>query len=57
MSKELVDTSLRGKARERGIEVQGRYWSICTFRDGMLERVEQLADRARAFRAAGLAEP
>lgn len=46
----------RGKARGSGVEVEQRYYAVCSIRDGKVARMEQIADREAAFGRAGLDE-
>jgi ketosteroid isomerase-like protein len=44
----------RASAKHGGPEVEMRFAQVCTFRDGLVVRVELYADRAEALEAAGL---
>ena len=46
----------RANAQHGGPEVEMRIAQVWTFRDGLIARMEMYAERAEAFRAAGLSE-
>jgi ketosteroid isomerase-like protein len=46
----------RASAKHGGPEVEMRLAQLWTFREGLIARMEMYADRAEAFRAAGLSQ-
>jgi ketosteroid isomerase-like protein len=44
----------RGRPRGSQVEIEGRWWSVDSFRDGVATRTQIFADRAEALKAAGL---
>ena len=46
----------RANAKHGGPKVEMRIAQVWTFRDGLMARMEMYAERAEAFRAAGLSE-
>jgi ketosteroid isomerase-like protein len=44
----------RGRPRGSQIAVEGRWWVVSTFREGLIVRVEVFPERAAALEAAGL---
>jgi ketosteroid isomerase-like protein len=46
----------RGRPRGSQSAVEGRWWTVVTFRQGAMARIEVFADRAEALEAAGLSE-
>jgi ketosteroid isomerase-like protein len=63
-SEEIIDAGdhlihailFRGRGRGSGVEVEGRFFQVYTFRDGKTVRWEEFSDRAEALEAAGLSE-
>jgi ketosteroid isomerase-like protein len=64
ISEEIIDAGdqvvqailFRGRGRGSGIEVEGRFFQVYTFKDGKTVRWEEFSDRAEALEAAGLSE-
>jgi ketosteroid isomerase-like protein len=52
----LAIGSLRGRARQSGVEVEVRIWSLCVLREGRLTLFRPYLDPKPAFEAAGLRE-
>ena len=50
----LVAVHHRGRGRESGIEVDGRFYLVYSLRNGKVARSDEYADRADALEAAGL---
>jgi ketosteroid isomerase-like protein len=46
----------RGHPRGSQSAVEGRWWTVVTFRRGAIARIEVFDDRAKALEAAGLRE-
>ena len=46
----------RGRGRNTGIEVEGRFFQVYAFRDGKVVRWEEFSQRSEALEAAGLLE-
>jgi ketosteroid isomerase-like protein len=46
----------RGHPRGSQSTVEGRWWTVVTFRQGAMARIEVFADRAEGLKAAGLGE-
>ena len=54
--KVLVELVQHGGLRGSETAVEGRWWEVDTFRDGVLARTEIFPERAQALKAAGLSE-
>jgi ketosteroid isomerase-like protein len=54
--KVLVGIFQRGRPRGTGTTVEGRWWQVMTFRDGLIARSELFPERAQALDAVGLSE-
>jgi ketosteroid isomerase-like protein len=52
----IIAQRVRGKARQSGPEVDGRYYNICDIREGKLWRMRQFVERMEALEAVGLSE-
>jgi ketosteroid isomerase-like protein len=52
----LVTAYHRGRGRTSGIEVDARFYEVCTLRDGKVVRVDEYVERAEALEAVGLRE-
>ncbi len=53
----IVANNLRdARGRTSGAGVEFSYWTVSTYRDGRVVRVEWFAGRAQAFEAVGLSE-
>jgi ketosteroid isomerase-like protein len=52
----LVSTRLRGRGRQSGAEVENRYFSLWTIREGRVVTYREYATKAEALEAAGLRE-
>jgi ketosteroid isomerase-like protein len=54
--KVLVGIFQRGRPRGSDAMVEGRWWQVMTFRDGLIARSELFPERVQALKAVGLAE-
>ena len=54
--KVLVGIFQRGRPRGSETVVEGRWWQVMTFRDGLITRSELFPERAQALEAVGLRE-
>jgi ketosteroid isomerase-like protein len=54
--KVAMDLRREVRGKPSGAAVPWRYWSVATFDDGKLVRLEWFTDRAEALEAAGLSE-
>src|SRR3954452_4673535 len=52
----LVSVRQRGVGRTSGVSVEGRYFTLWSFRGPKVIRIESFGDRAEALEAAGVAE-
>ena len=52
----LIELIQRGTPRDGGIPVELRTWSVTTFRDGAITRIELFLTRTQALNAAGIPE-
>jgi ketosteroid isomerase-like protein len=52
----IVALHVRGRGKGSGIEIDARYFQVCTIADGKLTHLEDFTDRPDALRAAGLSE-
>ena len=49
-------THHEGQGRESGVEVDTRFYEVCSLRDGKVSRVDEYIERDDALEAAGLSE-
>jgi uncharacterized protein len=52
----IIAHRIQGRARQSGIELDGRYYNVCDMREGKLWRLRQFFERADALEAVGLSE-
>jgi len=52
----LVTLRVRGRGRGSGVEVEARYHTVYTLRDGVIVRMDEYDVRSEALEAAGLSE-
>jgi ketosteroid isomerase-like protein len=54
--KVFLEIRQRGRAGGSETDIQGRWWQVISFRDGLPVRSELYPDRGKALEAAGLAD-
>jgi ketosteroid isomerase-like protein len=53
----IVGVYQQGTGKESGVPVELRYFQVWSFRGDTVLRMENIAERAQAFQAAGVSEP